>query len=186
MSDPERRSNAPTSAAPHQPDTRVDPQVDSEFEKFYRKTTKQLVAFLLMQGACVNDAADIVQHTMTEAYRRWTRIRQPRAWAYRVASRTLIRRFATIREEFAAEPPEPRPPLLRPDAAENWEQNHDISRILAHLPPRQRQVIAWTLSEYTPSEIAAELHMTPEAVRSSLYRARQTLSAYLARKEGDH
>ncbi|MFF4902852.1 sigma factor-like helix-turn-helix DNA-binding protein [Streptomyces sp. NPDC001068] len=40
-------------------------------------------------------------------------------------------------------------------------------------PARQRQVLAWTLSEFTPAEIAEQLNMTPEAVRASLKKARR-------------
>ena len=44
--------------------------------------------------------------------------------------------------------------------------------------------MAWTLDGYTPAQIANELGITAEAVRSSLKKARRTLAAYL-RTEGD-
>ncbi|MEU4344397.1 sigma factor-like helix-turn-helix DNA-binding protein [Nocardia sp. NPDC023852] len=65
-----------------------------------------------------------------------------------------------------------------------WEQRHDILRVLRELPPRQRQVMAWTLADYTPTEIASILPpLTPEAVRSSLRRARRNLAIRLKASE---
>jgi RNA polymerase sigma factor (sigma-70 family) len=175
MSDLERPAAATTSGTSRTND------LDTEFRVFYRKTTKQLVAFLILQGAPLHDAAVIAQDTMTLAYRRWDTIDHPRAWSYRVASRALVRKLSTVHEEPVAEPLNP---LLRATEVEHWEQHQDVARMLARLPGRQRQVMAWTLSEYTPAEIATELRMTPEAVRASLYQARRTLRAYLAGEEG--
>ncbi|GGR46147.1 sigma factor-like helix-turn-helix DNA-binding protein [Streptomyces netropsis] len=53
----------------------------------------------------------------------------------------------------------------------------------ASLPYRQRQILAWTLSGYTPSEIAQQLELTPEAVRASLKKARRTLAEYIRQGE---
>jgi RNA polymerase sigma factor (sigma-70 family) len=64
------------------------------------------------------------------------------------------------------------------DAA-NWEEHHEILRLLNMLPPRQRQVVAWTFDGYSPAEIANELRITPEAVRASLFKARRTLAEHI-------
>ncbi|HEX8864295.1 MAG TPA: sigma-70 family RNA polymerase sigma factor, partial [Lentzea sp.] len=83
-------------------------------------------------------------------------------------------RFAAV-EDPVADPPEPPPPLC--GDIENWEQQQDLLTALKVLPPRQQQVMAWTLSGFRPAEIADELGITAEAVRSSLMKARQALSA---------
>ncbi|GGP36691.1 RNA polymerase sigma factor [Saccharothrix coeruleofusca] len=151
---------------------------DTAFSDFYRATTRQLVAFLLLQGADLPLAADLAQETMTTLYRRWAEVSQPRAWAYRTASRALGRALFSSRETPTADPP-----LLRATAdVEHWHQTQEVVAELARLPPRQRQVMAWTLFDHTPAEIAAELGMTPEAVRANLYQARKAL---IARREGD-
>ncbi|GGM69287.1 RNA polymerase [Lentzea pudingi] len=151
---------------------------DTEFADFYRAQFKPLTAFVLMHGATLAEAADIVQDAMIEAYRSWDHIDHPRAWAYRVTSRSFgRRRFA---EDLVADPPEPAPPLCGTDI-ENWEQQHDILVVLAELPLRQRQVMAWTLSGFQPAEIAGELGIAAEAVRSSLLKARRALSERGAR-----
>jgi RNA polymerase sigma factor (sigma-70 family) len=158
----------------------LSPLPDVEgFSEFYRQFVPSLVAFLMWQGASLPDAADVAQETMIQAYRHWSMIDHPQAWVRRVASRMLTRRAATI-----AEPVEQigqRTALLpAPTNVTMWEQRHDVLRALSRLPSRQRQVMAWTLDGYRPSEIAEELRITPEAVRSNLKKARRALTAYLA------
>ncbi|MCX4639542.1 sigma-70 family RNA polymerase sigma factor, partial [Streptomyces platensis] len=130
--------------------------------------------FLVNQGASLADAADIAQTSMASLYQRWGDIEHPRPWVFRVASRTLVRKVGEVREELVEEVPEPTSLVPRPDAVAEWECEHDAVRIVRSLPPRQRQILTWTLSGFTPSEIAGELGMTPEAVRASLKKARRT------------
>lgn len=152
----------------------------TQFTRFYQEATKPLVAFLILQGATVAEAADIAQDTMTKAYQRWHTINHPHAWTRRVASRAFIR-LRINQPETPVDPP-PQPPLLRGGDIEGWELRHDLVRALAQLPPRQRQVMAWTLAGHTPSEIADELAIPPATARQHLYLARQTLSTSLTRK----
>ena len=158
--------------ARHHPDT---PPVDvAAFSAFYRAEVKALVNFLLWIGASLADATDIAQETMIEAYRKWPSIQQPRAWTRRVASRQYgHRRFG---QEIAIEPEIFSPLLRAPADIAAWEQRHEVLRLLATLPWRQRQVMAWTFDGYQPQEIADELNITPEAVRASLMLARRALA----------
>jgi RNA polymerase sigma-70 factor (ECF subfamily) len=160
---------------------------DAQFTAFYREWTKPLVGFLVIQGANVVLAADLVQETMTVLYRRWPEVEHPRAWAFRTASRRLVRAMSTAREIPTDElPPQPSP-LLRAGTTdtERWEQQHDLVDRIRRLPARQRQVMAWTLHGHTPAEIAEELGLPGDTVRSNLYQARNTLKAQLAREEED-
>lgn len=157
---------------------------DAEFTVFYRAWTKPLVGFLVLQGASVALATDLVQDTMTALYQRWSEVDHPRAWAFKTASRALIRALSTVRETPTAEPPEPSPLLRRPvTEIEQWEQQHEVVELVRHLPPRQRQVMAWTLYGHTPAEIAEQLGLSGEVVRSNLRHARRTLSKHLVREE---
>jgi RNA polymerase sigma-70 factor (ECF subfamily) len=180
---PEREPpDAPTARGPS-----IQPRIgpirsghDNAFEVFYRRNVKQLISFLLVQGAQLADAVDIVQDTLCEAYARWPAIDNHKAWAHRVASRALVRKIANLREVPVGEPPEPNP-LLRTTDINHWEQQHDLVRILTTLPPRQRQVMAWYLfCTYTPTEIAKELSIKPSTVRANLRKARQSLATRLA------
>ncbi|WBB88168.1 sigma-70 family RNA polymerase sigma factor [Micromonospora sp. WMMC264] len=173
----------PTTAAGvparHDPDT---PPVDvAAYSAFYRTEVKALVNFLLWMGAGLADATDIAQETMIEAYQSWPSILHPRAWTRRVASRRYGRR--RFGQEVAIEPERLSPLLPACADISAWEQRHEVLRLLAMLPWRQRQVIAWTFDGYRPQEIADELDITPEAVRASLKLARRALAEQLGRAE---
>ncbi|ATZ23750.1 RNA polymerase sigma factor [Streptomyces lavendulae] len=156
---------------------------DAEFSAFYRATVRPLVAFLINQGAGVHTASDIAQETMTTAYRRWNDLHAPKAWAYKVASRALVRRIAGVEEDPVGEVPEPTSLLARPDAIAEWEARHRVLPLLRSLPPRQRQVLAWTLAGFTPGDIADQLGLPNETVRANLRKARRAAAAYLETRE---
>ncbi|GAA3087397.1 RNA polymerase sigma factor [Streptosporangium carneum] len=189
MSDHEPERTLPPPLLPVSPSDALDQPdtarlaVDHEFSTFYRTTIRQLVVFLLSQGAELTVAADIAQDTMTKAYQRWTEIDQPKAWAYAVASRALIRKIVDILEDPCDQLPEPTSLLPHPDAAAEWEARHDTLRMLRNLPPRQRQILAWTLDGYTPTEIAEQLCITPNTVSANLKKARRAAAHYLKTRE---
>lgn len=155
------------------------PTVDEAFSAFYRRFTPTLVAFLIWQGARLPDAVDLAQDTMSKAYRCWSTIHVPEAWARRVASREFARQIASVEEDPVDEIPEHSCLLPLLTDVIGWEQQHEVLRMLDRLPPRQRQVMAWTLEGYSPAEIAKELQITGEAVRTSLKKARKALAQYL-------
>ncbi|MFJ8948211.1 RNA polymerase sigma factor [Streptomyces sp. NPDC102395] len=154
-----------------------------EFEAFYREFTPKLVGFLIRQGARLTIAAEIAQETMTTAFRKWAEISNPPAWARRVASRELIRHLSRAEADLCEDVPEPSSLLCSPNAAAEWEQQQDLLRLLADLPPRQRQIMAWKYDGHSPAEIAEELGISPETVRGSLLKARRVLAARLAQRE---
>lgn len=158
-----------------------EPQADvAGFCAFYRMEVPRLVTFLVWSGARLADAADIAQDTMVDAFRQWSTLETPRAWVRRVASRKYARRIAHV--ETPVDQVDGKPLLSCEVDATEWEQNQEILYFLGTLPLRQRQVMAWTFDGYTASEIAAELHMTSGAVRSSLKLARRALTAKLRQK----
>ncbi|MFE2693745.1 RNA polymerase sigma factor [Streptomyces mirabilis] len=190
MSDPHPADGTDLpAAAPLQADAlesrhHVQQETDEAFSAFYRETIRPLVGFLVNQGAAVHLAADIAQDTMAAAYQRWSDLRAPKAWVYTVASRALIRKIASAQEESVEEVPEPTSLLPRPDDIAEWEARHDALPLLRSLPPRQRQVLAWTLAGFTPTDIADHLSLTAENVRANLKKARRATAARLkARQE---
>lgn len=184
MDEPELPVGSP--AVPDQPRSQQSttggpaPAVDVAFSAFYRRFVPTLVGFLVWQGARLPDAADLAQVTMSEAYRSWSTIREPEAWARRVASRALARHIARVEEDPVEEIPEHSSLLRSLTNVTAWEQQHEVLRLLDLLPPRQRQVMAWTLEGYAPAEIAQELKIESEAVRSSLSKARKALAQHLS------
>jgi RNA polymerase sigma factor (sigma-70 family) len=154
----------------------------AEFTTFYRAEIASLVRFLIWTGAHGTDAADLAQDTMIDAFRQWSTITRPRAWVRRIASRKFGRRLANAEEPVAVV--DGRPLLPANQDLTDSEHYHEIRRLLALLPARQRQVMAWTFDDYQPHEIAVELGITAQAVRSSLKLARRTLAQYLPRQGG--
>lgn len=172
-------------AARNGPHTSERPRarIDEEFSDFYRKTVKELVGFLINQGARLPVAADIAQDTLLKAYQRWADIHEPRPWAYTVASRALVRMIASAEETLVESVPEPTSLLARPDAIAEWEARYAALPMLRSLPPRQRQVLAWTLAGFTPGDIADHLGLPNETVRGNLAKARRGAAAYLRKTE---
>lgn len=167
----------------NQPETLPPSLPSHSFEAFYQEFTPTLVGFLIRQGARLAIAAEITQETMIKAFRKWAEIDNPQAWARRVASRDLVRHVSRAEADLCEEVPEPSPLLSSPDAAAAWEQQQDLLRLLADLPPRQRQIMAWKYDGHSPSEIAEELGISPETVRASLLKARRVLAARLQQRE---
>jgi RNA polymerase sigma factor (sigma-70 family) len=191
-SDPERDPQHPVTAsswpgleATTPTEVAVDPAVTAAFGAFYRRSAPRLVAFLRWQGASLPDAAECAQEALTLAFRGWLTIGNPHAWCRVVASRLYARRVADI--EAPVEDPETAgTPLLPPGTdIDALEQRHDVLRLLAQLPARQRQVMAWTYDGATPTEIAEALRIRPDAVRGSLRKARTTLRQYLQDHGGE-
>ena len=152
-------------------------RIRDEFSAFYEGFMTRLGAWVYLHGwASEADAYDIAQETMRLAFERWPTIEHPKAWARRTASRLSVQRLARD-EALPLEDNEDRIPR-KTDAGEFAASDtlHDFRAALQQLPPRQRQLLLWASEEYEPAEIAKELKMTPEAVRSSLWKARRRLA----------
>ncbi|GAA1542420.1 sigma-70 family RNA polymerase sigma factor [Dactylosporangium maewongense] len=154
-----------------------------EFTLFYTADLPKLVGFLVVQGARPDLAADLAQLAMTDAYRQWDTIEAPRAWVRTVATRHWWRHNDRHRHEVPLDSlPEPGSLLSRDEAAD-IEHRHTFLAVIGTLPPGQREVLAWTYDGYLPTEIAAQLGKTPEAVRSALRDARAVLRERYPRGE---
>ncbi|MET7710320.1 sigma-70 family RNA polymerase sigma factor [Micromonospora sp. NPDC005413] len=154
-------------------------RVREEFSAFYREFMTRLGGWLLLHGwASEADAFDIAQETMRLAYEKWTTIEHPKAWARRTASRLCVKRLAKG-EMLPVEDIEDRIPRKDGSDFAASDTLQDFMAALQQLPPRQRQMLLWAYEEYEPAEIAAELNVTPEAVRSSLWKARRKLATIM-------
>jgi RNA polymerase sigma factor (sigma-70 family) len=172
----------PTSSKDRSPIT-TETDVVGAFSAFYRESLGALVAFLMYQGATLVDASDLAQEAMAAAFRSWSVIEYPKAWTRRVASRAYIR-LVSRTEVLSEEMPE-LGVLISEDGVIELEEKHEVLRLMLLLPPRQRQVLAWTFDGFTPAEIATELKLEPEAVRASLLKARRAIAAHLTAREED-
>ncbi|MES5824296.1 sigma-70 family RNA polymerase sigma factor [Streptomyces sp. RG80] len=161
----------------------LSPEDEEAFGRFYRDYLPRLTAYLVYQGAPVERAVEFVQDTMVKAYRRWQEIKSPASWAYKVAYREFLRHVMRAEEEPVDEVPDPVALLRRPEAAETWLQEQEIVQVLRELPARQRQVLALTLDGWGPAEIAKLIGIEGAAVRSNLFKARNSVARYLERRE---
>jgi RNA polymerase sigma-70 factor (ECF subfamily) len=188
MSEPEQSKSArklainPEASKLH-PASTEDADAVGAFSAFYRESLPALVAFLMYQGATLADASDLAHEAMTAAFRSWDVIEHPKAWTRRVASRAFLREMVRVED-----PVEDLPELgvlVPQDNVVDWEEKHEVLRLMRLLPPRQRQVLAWTFDGFKPTEIAIELNLKPEVVRANLKKARRAISAHLAAHEED-
>lgn len=165
----------------------ADTATVTEFTVFYRESAPRLVAFLRWQGASLPDAADSAQEALTLAFQQWSTLRHPYAWCRLVASRLYTRRVATVHEQPVDDLDAVAGfPLIASGAdLDAIEQRYVVVRLLDLLPARQRQVMAWTYDGATPTEIAESLRISPDAVRSNLYKARTALRGHLNGLEYD-
>ncbi|WP_433229970.1 RNA polymerase sigma factor [Micromonospora sp. CA-248260] len=154
-------------------------RVTEEFSAFYHTFAARLIAWLIWQGAPEADAKDVVQETMLTAYRRWNTILDPQAWARKTASRTYAKRVAEL-DTFPVEDPAEHVQHAASGCELAAADTKQVIRVaLQKLGPRQRQMLAWYFEGHSPGEIAEQLNMSPEAVRSNLYKARKKLSELL-------
>lgn len=164
--------------APRDTSRTVEHLQREEFSAFYRANVAKLVGFLVTQGARTADAADIAQETMIKLWKSWSTIDSPMAWARVVAGRELVRRLGAIEEDHIDES-EHSALLGTASDIDNWVRRDDYQRVLAALPPRQRQVLVWTTEGYSPTEIADQLKLNAATVRSNLRKARRTMALHL-------
>lgn len=166
---------------------RIDWSADStdtsveEFSAFYVQAAPRLVSFLVWQGAPLADAADCAQDALAQCFKRWASIENPTAWCRHVALRLHHGRVRARGLEQSTDALEDvgRPLVIHDSDLDEAEDRHTLLQMLQTLPPRQREVVAWTYEGATPTEIARTLNVSPETVRSSLRKARELLRKQL-------
>jgi RNA polymerase sigma factor (sigma-70 family) len=157
---------------------RVNP---AEIGAFYEREMPRLVLFVTVStGLDIHAAADVAQAAFEKALPRWPTLRNPRAWLYRVAQNEALARREAVRREVPVDVVPDRPD--QPSAALAAELRAEQREVMAHLrnlPPKQRQVMTWTLAGFGDAEIAATLGLSTDAVKQSRYYARRNLAKRL-------
>jgi RNA polymerase sigma factor (sigma-70 family) len=158
-----------------------DVSLESEFATFYRSHVNQLVAFLMVQGFSREAASDAAQEAMVSLFQNWSRVENPRAWVFKVASRTVFKQLTEHRELLVGDVPD----AAVDDHATDRSDPSEIQTLLAALPPRQRQVMAFVLSGFRANEVATHLHIGEDTVRQHLMHARRTLRTQIGQQRQD-
>ncbi len=149
-----------------------DAEVIEEYRDFFRKEYRSVVRFLLLIGASWEEAEDAAQEAMAVAYGRWSAIEYPAQWVRKVARRCHVKSAQRDRRRPEIEAQVARIPQTEPDEYERLIVGHEwVLEVLRGLPPRQREILAWSLDGYQPKEIGYFLSKKPETVRSNLRAA---------------
>jgi RNA polymerase sigma factor (sigma-70 family) len=152
---------------------------DAAFEEIVRRYRSGLVGFAAK--ICSRDSADdVVQDSMLKAHsalRRGDRPDAPRAWLFRIVRNTALneRRDRPVHElldesfDGVEQPPE---------AAERRRGLRELVAAMGDLPRAQREALVQReLEGKGHDEIAANLNVSPGAVRQLIFRARSGLRA---------
>jgi RNA polymerase sigma factor (sigma-70 family) len=151
------------------------PATSRSFEEFFTERFRPLMRWLIIsEKAGFGEAEDAVTEAMTEALQGWARIRSPDAWVRVAAKRHLVRARTRVRletpeavedEQLSQSPREDDPAVLD-------EEERYVLNVLDQLPPKQREVLAYSCDSYEPAEIAMEIGANPATVRRNLSEAR--------------
>lgn len=150
-----------------------------QLHEILQRKCGEIRKYLIRLGATAADAEDVVQETLYKAFLYMEAIEDNKfsAWMYKVA---INRYFDLCRREkryaYQAEIPDVQAPEKEwpEERLLQREQREEIERTLAELKPLHRQLILLKYEmEMSYQEIAVLLGMTPEAVKATLFRARQ-------------
>jgi RNA polymerase sigma-70 factor (ECF subfamily) len=159
-------------------------EMDEEaFRGFYERTARALRGYLLRVSGDASVADDLLQ----ESYYRFLRARgqyegeaHRRNTLFRIATNLLHdrRRHARHTPVFTAVEAEPVDP--RPSVADSAAEATDLRRAMAHLKPRERELLWLAYAQgSTHREIAQCLGLRTGSVKLLLFRARRRLAALL-------
>jgi RNA polymerase sigma factor (sigma-70 family) len=153
-------------------------QLVLDFSACYKRELPSVTWFVMSLGADASRAADVAQSTFAEAFAIWDRIEHPTAWLRRVARRIYYRHLDSHETPVDAVP-EQYSPLSAADKVELQDEANAVLAALADLPPKQRQVMAWSIDGFSPTEVARELNIDSATVRQNLAKARKSLKRQL-------
>lgn len=160
--------------------------VATDFEALFRSEYPRLVSLGVAMSGRREIAHELAQETMLRAHRRWGEVVEfeaPGAWCRKVmvnllidqhrsssAERSALERLRGQRAADVAGPAESR-----------WQS------LVADLPDRQRTVVTlYYGDDLSIEQIATTLGVAPGTVKTSLFKARQSIARRLAdEREGD-
>jgi RNA polymerase sigma-70 factor (sigma-E family) len=152
---------------------------ESGFEDFARARSQDLMRAALALTGDLASAEDLVQSTLTRAYTRWGRIQaagNPVAYVRTMQTRVFLDgiRKKSSREIPVAEVPD------RRVGEEDVALRQAVLAALRELEPIDRAVVVHRyLLDSDVASVAAELRLTPQAVRSRASRALTKVRASL-------
>ncbi|MGP4089556.1 RNA polymerase sigma factor [Streptomyces sp. KR55] len=157
------------------------------FATWYQGDWPNLVLFAITLGAGQQQAEDLVQDATAEAFVRRDQINKLDGYVRVSIRNAYFKSVAGVRWEIADAPSEdlPAPQDMLIGSIEFADQERLVFEAIRRLPPRQREVMAWSIDGYQPKEIAELLGVKPGAVRVSLSEARSRLREELGGLGGE-
>lgn len=148
-----------------------------DFTEYVAARRAALVRSAVLLGCPQADAEDIVQSTLTKAYRSWRRVQradQPDAYVYRILVNTL--RDAAARRWHGELPTLDLPETAAPDT--DLATGLAVRRALAAMAKEHREVLVLRyFADLSEAETAGVLGVPAGTVKSRTSRALKALSA---------
>jgi RNA polymerase sigma-70 factor (ECF subfamily) len=165
---------------------------DAAFDRLVALTKHEVVTLAYRYGLDATRADDIAQETFVRVWRARATYKPEarfRAWLLRIAANLIVTEVRTRRRTRTLGLPEegdPATPLADPRSAspeapaEREEIVEAVDRAIGELPANQRMALLMSrFHDQSYHEIGQALGIKPEAVKSLLFRARQSLKELL-------
>jgi RNA polymerase sigma-70 factor (ECF subfamily) len=167
----------------------VEPAPVSDLEQGLAELSGEVVAFMQHHCGDPHLGADLAHDALAQAMRHLQTLRDPRAlrgWVFKIAINRFndhLRRGVLEPQDAASLPDRPAPPHLAPDREMLARELDAVLRQELHrLPDRQRTVLMLHgVRDLDQVEIAALLGISVDAVKMSLFHAREKMRVRLAR-----
>jgi RNA polymerase sigma-70 factor (ECF subfamily) len=160
-------------------------EAEHAFGVFYEANVGGLVALGWSLTGDRESARDLAQYALAEASGRWAHLAsldRPDLWVRRIVINRSASRFRSIERERRLVERLGRP--VHVDPAPLSDSTLDFLDAVRHLPRRQAQVVVLHyLEDRSVDETAELLGVSAGTVKTSLYRARQSLARSMAPPE---
>ena len=162
------------------------------FDRVYERTYRTLLRYAIVHLSDPTDAEDALQEVYIDFYRRigergHADILSPQAFLLKMLKREIARHYAERSERRMVEVPgteeiDAVDPLSVEDLSEARIMTGEVMEAAKRLPPDSYRVfVLYYGFEMRVSEIAKEMQLGTEAVKSRLFRARNEIRRQLAK-----
>jgi RNA polymerase sigma-70 factor (ECF subfamily) len=147
---------------------------DAEFRAFYAEQFPHVAGYCLALTSDAGTADELAQEALTEVYVKWSRLREPRAYAFRVAHNIAKDSWRRRDRELAtwSSIAEQAVPGSEPDPA-LWDA---VGRLPA---PLREAVLLHYLCDLPIADVARAIRRPPGTVKRRLHEARTLLATTL-------